>query len=246
MSGVWTRVDIHGKAADVYEPAGFTSARFGVLHLHDGGLTTLVDKPAFTRLFDERQMVCVCPHAQWSWWVDRICPKFDPALTPERHLLDNVLPFFQQKWNLKPGSVAVQGISMGGQGAIRLAFRHAKLFPVAVGISSAFDFHDWYGRGTPLDDMYDSREQARQDTAILQINQLAIPPHLFFCVDPSDTEWYRGNDRLHEKLSALGVPHEVDLTTQAGGHSWDYFNHMAERAVKFLHAGLEQQSRRLL
>src|SRR5260370_734862 len=56
----------------------------------------------------------------------------------------------------------------------------------------------------------------------------------------------RGNDRLHEKMNALGVPHEIDITTRAGGHSWDYFNHMAERVVGFVAAGLEQESRRLL
>jgi S-formylglutathione hydrolase FrmB len=71
------------------------------------------------------------------------------------------------------------------------------------------------------------------------------PPHLFFCSDPDDP-WHRGNERLREKLVALGVEHECDLETRAGGHSWQYFNHLADRAVRFLHSGLEQQSRRLL
>jgi S-formylglutathione hydrolase FrmB len=47
-------------------------------------------------------------------------------------------------------------------------------------------------------------------------------------------------------MLALGVSHEADLTTQAGGHSWDYFNHMADRAMRFLMHGLEEESRRLL
>jgi S-formylglutathione hydrolase FrmB len=51
---------------------------------------------------------------------------------------------------------------------------------------------------------------------------------------------------LHEKLGALGIPHECDLATEAGGHSWEYFNHMAERAIRFVHQGLVAQSRRLL
>ena len=65
-------------------------------------------------------------------------------------------------------------------------------------------------------------------------------------IDPGDTVWYRGNDRLHEKLNALGVPHTLDLTTRAGGHSWQYFDQMAGRALHFVHDGLEQESRRLL
>jgi S-formylglutathione hydrolase len=94
--------------------------------------------------------------------------------------------------------------------------------------------------------MYNSKEQCRQDTALMHVPPFNPPPHIFFCIDPDDRQWYRGNDRLHEKLSALGVPHEIDLTTRAGGHSWDYFNHMAERTIRFVHAGLEHESRRLL
>src|SRR5262249_50732542 len=103
-----------------------------------------------------------------------------------------------------------------------------------------------YGEGTPLDEMYDSREQCRQDTAVLHVDPTQYPRHIFFCIDPGDTNWLRGNDRLHEKLAALGVPHTTDFTTRAGGHSWDYFNHMAGPVERFVVAGLEQESRRLL
>jgi S-formylglutathione hydrolase FrmB len=72
------------------------------------------------------------------------------------------------------------------------------------------------------------------------------PPHIFYCIDPTDQLWYRGNDRLHEKLNALGVVHTCDMTTQAGGHSWTYYDSVAERVMKFLVTGLEQESRRLL
>src|SRR5262249_29656751 len=113
-------------------------------------------------------------------------------------------------------------------------------------ISSAIEYHELYGQGTPLDDMYDSKEQCRQDTAPMHVHPSHYSPHIFFCIDPDDELWYRGNDRLDEKLNALGVPHEKDLTTRAGGHSWEYFNHMAERAIRFLHAGLARESRRLL
>ena len=135
---------------------------------------------------------------------------------------------------------------MGGQGALRLAFKYPQLFPVVAAIAPAIEYHELYGQGTPLDEMYDSKEQCRQDTAIMHVPPHHPPPHIFFCIDPADSRWFRGNDRLHEKLNALGVPHQADLTTRAGGHSWDYFNHMAERVERFVYAGLEQESRRLL
>jgi S-formylglutathione hydrolase FrmB len=79
----------------------------------------------------------------------------------------------------------------------------------------------------------------------MHIDPARQPRHIFFCCDPDDN-WLRGNDRLHEKLSALGVAHEYDLTTRAGGHTWDYYNAVAGRVLGFLANGLEQESRRLL
>ncbi len=246
MKGTWTAMTIGGKPADVYELPDGRKPRFGVLFLHGAGQETLRDCHTFTRPFDELNLVCLSPMAGRSWWGDRICREFDAALTPERHVLQNALPFFQERWDLRPPAIGLLGISMGGQGALRLAFKQPHVFSVVAGISSALDYYEIYGQGTPLDDLYDSKEQCRQDTAIMHVPPTDYPPHIFFCIDPDDETWYRGNDRLHEKLSALGIPHTTDLTTQAGGHSWAYFNHMADRAIRFVHAGLEQQSRRLL
>lgn len=246
MSSSWSQITLLGKKADVFQPAGVARPRFGVLFLHGTGLETLVDRPVFTRLLEEHQLACVCPHGQRSWWADRICAEFDSQITPERFLLDHAAPYFGERWGLPARSVGLLGISMGGQGALRLAFKHPDRFPAAAGIASAIEYQELYNEGSALDEMYDSKEQCRQDTALMHIQPSHYPPHLFFCIDPYDVKWHRGNDRLHEKLNALGVPHTCDLTTEAGGHSWEYFNQMAGAAVRFLVQGLEKEGRRLV
>jgi S-formylglutathione hydrolase FrmB len=246
MPGAWTQLLVDGKKVDLFDPAGPVRARFGILFLHGAGLETLVDKPVFMRLLNELHLACACPHGQHAWWADRVCSEFDPKVTAEQHLLRNVVPFMQERWHLAARAVGLMGVSMGGQGALRLAFKHSQQFPVAAGMAPAIDYHEWYGHGFTLDEMYDSKEQCRQDTAIMHVPPYGYPPHLFFCVDPDDRDWFRGNDRLHEKLGALGIPHTCDLTTRAGGHSWDYYNAMAERAMRFVQTGLEQESRRIL
>ncbi len=240
----WTTEDIGGKPADVWDVAGGSAPRFPVIYLHGVGLETLTDRPGFTHWLEKLQLACICPHGQQSWWTDRICAEFDALVTPERYLLNSVVPYVHNRWG--KSSIALQGISMGGQGALRWAFKYPEIFPAVASISAAIDYHELYGQGTTIDTLYDSMEQCRQDSAILHVHPARYPPHIFFCIDPDDTEWFRGNDRLHEKLSALGIPHEIDLTTRAGGHSWEYFNSMAERTLKFLRAGLEHESRRLL
>src|SRR5437762_11187431 len=191
----WTTVDIGGKSADVFDVSGASRPQFGVLHLHGVGLETLTDQPIFTRWLEELQLACVCPHGQRSWWADRICTEFDERITAERYLLEKVLPYFKERWGLAPRAIGLTGISMGGQGALRLAFKHPELFPVVAAISAAIDYHELYDQGTTIDSMYDSKEQCRQDTAPLHIHPSRYPPHIFFCIDPDDIDWHRGNDR---------------------------------------------------
>jgi pimeloyl-ACP methyl ester carboxylesterase len=246
MSGSWERVEIAGKPADVFEPAGPARPRFGMLYLHAADDASLREQPAFTRLFNEFRLACVCPFGGPSWWTDRICPPFDAKITAEGYLLQSVLPYFQERWDFGPRAVGLLGIGMGGQGALRLAFKHPDLFPAVAGILPAIEYHELYGGGLPLDEIYDSKEQCRQDTVPMHVHPANYPPHVFFCMNPDDAWWFRGSDRLHEKLSALGVPHEIDFTTRFGDDPSGYFERVAERAIRFLVAGLEEESRRLL
>jgi S-formylglutathione hydrolase len=246
MAGAWITESIGGKPADVLDGATPNSPRFGLLYLHGGSLETLRGRPVYSRRLEELALACVCPHGGRCWWVDRPCTEFDSAISPEQFLLQSVLPFFEERLGLRPPAIGLLGVSMGGQGALRLAFKHPQLFPVVAAIAPAIEYHELYGRGTVLDAMYTSKEQCRQDTAPMHVPPAGYPPHVFFCVDPADAFWFRGNDRLHEKLSALGIPHEIDFETEAGSHSWEYFDHMAGRALDFLCDGLVRESRRLL
>lgn len=126
---------------------------------------------------------------------------------------------------------------MGGQGAVRLAFRHPDRFAAAASLGGAFDFQDYYGRGSPLDDLYPSREHCRQDTAILQVPAGRAPPIWFAC-SPAD-KWHRGNDRLHEKLAAIGVEHTVVLDAPL-----DY-ERLLPAMLEFVTAALSRASLRL-
>ncbi len=233
----WSRLEIAGKSADVFDPPG--TLPFVLLFLHDESGETPATSAAFTAELRKHRFRCVAPHAGRSWWVDRVCTEFDTLLTPERYLLDNVVPWIESTWNAGSRSVAVAGIGMGGQGAVRLAFRHPSRFPVVGSIAGTMDFQEQFDRGTPLDSLYPSREHARQDTAILHIHPHEWPLHIWFGCSPTDPR-HRGNDRLHEKLAAIGVPHTSDLDTR--GTPENFLGPM----LGFLTAALERESRRLM
>jgi S-formylglutathione hydrolase len=236
MPDGWSRVEIGGKPADAFEPVG---GRFALLFLHPHGGPTPAGNAILAAELRRHRLRCVAPHDGQSWWVDRVCPEFDLTMTPERHLLDHVVPWIEARWNPGPRGIAAAGIGMGGQAAVRLGLRHPDRFPVVASAAGAFDFHEWHGRGTPLDEMYPTRERARQDTAVLQLDPHRWPPHVWFACDPDD-EWYRGNDRLDEKLTAYGVPHVANLDTRASPDA------LAAPMLAFVADALERESRRLV
>jgi S-formylglutathione hydrolase len=242
----WSRAEIGGKPADVFDPPGGPAGRWGLLYLHSNGCESLAANAAYTAELARHRLPCVAPWGGRSWWVDRVCPEFDPELTAERHLLRNVVPWMVGRWGLGPRGVGAAGVGMGGQGAVRLGLRHPDRFPVVASLAGEFDFHERWGEGSHLDEMYPTRERCRHDTAVLQLDPYKWPPHIYFACDPDDADWFRGNDRLHEKLAAYGVPHTFDGRTSAGGHSWAYFDRMAGPMIAFAADGLARESRRLI
>lgn len=243
----WSEVTVAGKPCDVFEPTQRHEHGYALIYLHGVHLTRLVDQPAFTELFEQHGLPVICPMTQRSWWTNKVCAEFDPQLTAEQHLLQNVLPYMKERWDVAAPKVGLFGTSMGGQGALRFAYKYPDTFPVVAAISPAIDYHkrmDHADETLPL--MYPDKEAARQDTALLHIHPLNWPRHQFFCCDPTDDRWYDSCDRLHMKLWSLGVPHEMDLTTSGGGHSFAYYSLMAPKAIGFLLERLDKERLRVV
>lgn len=242
----WSNVDIAGHAGELFIPSRRHPHGLAAIYLHGVHLQRLADQPQFTAELDRQGLTVIAPRTARSWWTDRICPEFDSQRTAERYLIVDVLAWAQQQLQVEPPQLALFGTSMGGQGALRIAYKHPQLFPVVAAISPAIDFQiGFYDDDSTVPAMYSDPEAARQDTATLHIHPLNYPRHQFFCCDPADTRWWDSSDRLHMKLYSLGVPHEFDLETTGGGHGFAYYNRQAERTLKFLVDRLEQERRRL-
>jgi S-formylglutathione hydrolase len=162
--------------------------------------------------------------------------------TAAKYVLEDVVPWARVRFGVS--GIGVTGVGAGGQGALRLAFDRPDLFRVVTSLSGAIDHYEVYGQGTSLDEMYPSKEHCRQDGAILHVQPHDWPPYLWFSCDPN-SYWFRGNDRLHEKLTALGVPHGFDQS-QVCGHSWSYYDTLAGPLIGFTVDGLQKESRRLV
>ena len=243
----WTTELVGGHRCDVYQNSRPHDHGFVVLYLHGVDQGRLQDKPAFMETLDRYGLHAVCPLTGPTWWSDRVCPAFDPQVTVQAYLLEQVLPLVARKFDAQPPRIGLLGTSMGGQGALRMAYRFPDIFPVVAAISPAIDFQIRFQEGDEvLAQMYADAEAARQDTAILHIHPLNWPRHQFFCCDPTDARWYDSADRLRMKLASIGVPHQCDLDTTGGGHGLPYYDLMAPHAVAFLHERLQRERLRIL
>ncbi len=230
----WSTEFLDGRRVDIFVPQSRTAPAGVVLFLHGHAGILLNENAVFSRLFQQHQLIAVCPDGGQSWWLDVLCPAFDAEQSAQHWLTSSVVPFIERRFAVTSPKIALLGVSMGGQGVLQLAYRYSSNFPVVAAISPAVDFNQLYGSGIPLDSMFANAESARQATVVLNLQPLAWPRHQFFCCDPADTEWFDGVARLGMKLSSSGILHERDLETTGGGHAWDYFNRMAEKSIRHI------------
>jgi pimeloyl-ACP methyl ester carboxylesterase len=242
MSSGWSTEVVDGWGeVDVFEPSGPAPA-IPLLFLHglfrDGDrFLTLRDRSGWATRCEQAGLRVVCPQGGDGGWTPRARHILPGGMSsrPVLEALRQTLPvWMQQRWSLPTSACAVAGLELGGQGALQLAYRDPRSFPIVVAIAPKVDYYTWWGQGTWLDQQYDSAEAARQDSVLLQVHGLKWPREQLLLCDPSDPYCFDGVTTLVSKLRSSGVPCEVDLETRAGGLSWDYAEAQAERWLEFL------------
>ena len=244
---MWSTIEVDGHPCEIYEPSQPSEHGYALIYLHGVSGEWLNDKAEFTEQFEKHGIRVIGPRTKRSWWSNKICPEFDSERSAETYVRDNILTYVENQWGVSAPRVGLLGTSMGGQGALRFSYKYPGVFPIVAAISPAIDYHLRMKQGIdetlPL--MYDDPEVARQDSALLHIHPLNWPRHQFFCCDPVDHDWFEGVVRLQMKLYSLGVPHEFDFETTAGGHGFEYYRTQAQKAVDFLMERFEQERLRL-
>ena len=233
---------------------GQTARRFPVLYfLHglgeneqilisSGGLSLIEE------MWEQKKIgefLIVTPAAGSSFYVN----SRDGRTRYEDFLVREFLPYIEKRYRVRPGraSRGISGVSMGGYGALHLAFRHPELFGSVATHSAALieklpansGEDPMIGRvlerpfGTPPDPAYWDRESPITLARTANLAGLAI---YFDCGAQDDLGLDAGNRALDRVLTARHIAHEFHL--YPGGHNWDYF-------AAHLPASLEFESRAL-
>ncbi|MCA9259372.1 MAG: hypothetical protein KDA61_09240 [Planctomycetales bacterium] len=242
----WQTIKIADHFCLVYDPPERAQQPFAYIYLHDYGPVDddPVDAPVKT-IIEQRQAPTVVPLAPELWWTDRLYAPWSERYDAEQYVVRHVTCWLDAQWDRRSPQVGLWGAGMGGQGALRISYRHPNQFPVVAAISPLIEFQKAHEAGSiPLRAMYRDAEQARQDTATLHIHPLNWPRNQWFGCAADDYFAFDGVDRLRMKLYSLGVPHEC-LADDYYASNESAATTLAKEAWEFMQRRLQAEQRRL-
>ncbi|HYL60983.1 MAG TPA: alpha/beta hydrolase-fold protein [Candidatus Methylomirabilis sp.] len=198
--------------------------------IHSGGMNLVED------LREQHQIgefLIVTPAGGASFYIN----SHDGHRRYEDFFVEEFMPAVEKRYRARPGrgSRGVAGISMGGYGALHIAFRHPQLFS-AVGAHSAalldklpnISAQDsrQIGRlrvlgsafGSPFDAAFWNRNDPLMIARTANLGGLKI---YFDCGSEDDYGFDTGALALDKLLTSRHIPHQFHL--YRGGHNWTYF-----------------------
>jgi len=207
-----------------------------LLHGYSGNYSDWIQKvPELKNYADEFQMLIVCPDGHYnSWYVDSPVDsaiKYDTYISTELpHFIDSAFHTIAER-NFR----AITGLSMGGHGALSLAWKHPDLFGACGSMSGVEDITPWktkYELTEVLGDtLHNNNFYNYSVVNLVKKIPEQIPAIIFDCGinDP----FIKTNRQLHAELAELKIPH--DYIERNGTHNWDYWSNAVSFQLLFFH-----------
>lgn len=215
----------------VYLPPGYgnDTRRYPVLYmLHGmgGNYQEWQDQGLFAKAADMMTdgeipaYIIVTPQGDQSYWLNWVNggPQYGDYVVRE------VVPHIDAKFRTltSPSARAVGGLSMGGTGALQMAFNHPEIFGIAGGHSPTLRTEE-----TALDYMGQGSYFRSQDpVSLARSSPGAAQVRIWLDVGDQD-EWRSRVDELHEALLERGIGHEYhNFPGQHESEYWMAWEHL--------------------
>ncbi|MDP4206538.1 MAG: alpha/beta hydrolase-fold protein [Bacteroidota bacterium] len=248
---VWALTPVHASIVDtiqtysssmkkniksvVITPDNYASAKelpvVYLLHGYSGNYLDWITKAkGFEKAADQYNMIIVCPDGGFgSWYWDS---PVDPTSKYETFVSSELVKSIDSKYKTIKNrrGRAITGLSMGGHGALYLAFKHQDVYGAAGSMSGGVDIRPFPNNWDMAQRLGTYAEQAdrwEKNTVVNMLN-LLTPNSLAIIIDcGSEDFFYKVNENLHQQLLYRNIPH--DYICRPGGHTWPYWTN----AVKF-------------
>ena len=208
-----------------------------LLHGYGGNARSWVGlKPELPKIADEKGIIFVCPDGKNSWyWDSPINPSYRYETYVSKELI-NYIDSQYRTYNNRKGR-AITGFSMGGHGALWLAFRHPDTYGACGSISGGVDIRpfpqNWEMKQL-LGPYSENPQRWNEYTVINQLPYNSKSGPLAIIIDCGYYDFfYTVNQKLHEKLRYYNIPH--DFLTRPGGHTHEYWNNAIDYQLLFFY-----------
>lgn len=213
-------------------------ARFPVLYLLHGYGGNNGSWAANTRIKDLAEqygVIVICPDGGFSsWYFDS--PE-DPSFRYETFVSKELIAEVDKRFPTLPrrDSRAVAGLSMGGHGALFLAFRHPDVYGTAVCFSGGVDlrpFPDNWDIAKRLGSLQGHPDRWKE-SSVITLAEKVTPGQQAISIDCGVDDFFiTVNRNLHALLLERDVPH--DYSERPGGHDWKYWGNALKYQMLFI------------
>lgn len=211
-----------------------------LLHGHSGNHRMWTSDGIVGQLADKYGILMVLPDGGFnSWYLDSpITPEYKYDTFVSGELIEYIDSHYKTIKDRK--ARAITGLSMGGHGALYLAFRHPDIYGSAGSTSGGVDFRpfpDQWELAERLGSYKDHPENWEKNT-VINMTHLIKPGQLNLIIDCGTEDFfYDVNCAFHEKLLKEGIPH--DFHVRPGVHWWTYWKVSIQYQILFFNICFE-------
>jgi enterochelin esterase-like enzyme len=246
---------INGQETDflIYLPPGYdepanASRRYPVIYWLHGysagpeyGTPFVETLDAAIRAGHVPPTIAVLPDGLYdSWFVDSV----DGSQPVESVIVKDLIPHVDRTWRTIPErrARALEGFSMGGWGALHIAFKYPDLFGAVTSVSAPFhlarDFpqiHRIYSGDHAAYYADDPVTRARRNPASIR-DRLRVR---ILCGGADDQGHFRYNRALDERLTQWQIPHQTIILPGVKHNDTEVYDRLGPGAFGFYRAPFE-------
>ena len=184
-----------------------------------------------TKYANQYNFILVCPDAQDSWYFDS---PIDPSFQYETYITQELRNYIENNYRTVNDRKyrAITGLSMGGHGALWLAWRHPDLYGLCGSMSGAVDILTLKDR-FKIDKRlgkYAANEASWKNHSVINLVP-TLKNEQFIIIDDGTSDFLiKENRALHAALQQHNIKHEY--SERPGRHSWDYWMKSLEIHLK--------------
>lgn len=215
-----------------------------LLHGYDGWYSNwIIRVPDLKKHADRFQLLIVCPDGgKSSWYFDS---PLDSTMRYETYVSKEVPAYIDEHYRTiknRKGR-AITGLSMGGHGAMFIAFRHADTFGACASMSGLMDLNATRNKYELEKRIGDTLRYAEnwKDYSVISLTNNYPKDSLAILFDCGISDAFiKGNRDLHQKLLQLKIPH--DYIERPGKHEWAYWRNSVQYHLMFFRSYFDRNA----